>query len=424
MKKVLIVQSKECLKQTLLIQIKNVIDIDVDVASDIKEAKEMINNNKYFIMLLDYNMSNNYVEDIEKFISKMNIPTIIMSDDVNVMKKSNLERALIVDFVIKESPEVLAYIVKSIHRIYNNLKTKVLIVDDSASDRKYISLMVKNQMYQVVTAMDGEEGLSMLKKDSSIKVVITDIHMPNMNGIEFLKFIREKKMQNELAILGVSSDQESLIRFLKLGANDFVIKPFSKREFIARLNHVVTVYEQIKELDELSSRDYLTQLRSRKYFFETVTPYLHKAYQRDESCAIAMIDIDNFKKINDTYGHDVGDIVLKRLAKVLHDGLKGSDIIARYGGEEFCVFLRDTDASSALKVFEFLRKKVEDEKIKIINVADDIMISFTISIGVNTNVDTTLDKMLSKADYLLYKAKKQGKNKVVDQIKHKEVEVV
>jgi diguanylate cyclase (GGDEF)-like protein len=423
-KKVLIVQSKVCLKQTLLIQIKSVVNVDVDVADNFEEAKRLREKNDYFLILLDCNLSNNSIVEIEKFISDMNLPIILLSDDERIVKEINLNRSLIVDFVIKESLEVISYLVRSIHRIYNNLNTKVLIVDDSVSDRKFISMIVKNQMYQAVEASDGIEALEVLKDDPTIKVVITDIHMPNMGGIEFLKFIRDKKMQNELAILGVSSDQESLIRFLKLGANDFVTKPFSKREFIARLNHVVTVYEQIKELDELSSRDYLTQLRSRKYFYESVTPYLHKAYERGEECAIAMIDIDNFKLINDTYGHEVGDIVLKRLAKVLHNSLKGSDIIARYGGEEFCIFLRDTDDNSAIKVFEMLREKVENERVKIINVADDIMIKFTISIGVNTKVDTSLNKMLTRADYLLYKAKKTGKNRVVYKVEDKELEVV
>jgi len=422
--KVLIVQSKVCLKQTLLIQLKNVIDIDVDVANSIGEAKDLILENSYFLMLLDNELANITDKDIEEFIKDMNIPTIIMADNDNLLTSSNLNRSLIVDFVIKESIEVISYIVKSVHRIYNNLSTKVLIVDDSMSDRKYISMMVKNQMYQVVCAMDGEEALSILKNDSSIKVIITDIHMPNMNGIEFLKFIRSKKMQNELAIIGISSDQDSLIRFLKLGANDFITKPFKKQEFTARLNHVVTVFEQIKELDELSNRDYLTQLRSRKYFFEKVTPYIHEAYQVGEACSIAMIDIDNFKKINDTYGHHVGDIVLKRLGKVLHDGLKGSDIIARYGGEEFCVLLKNTDNDSSVKVFESLRQKIAKESVKVVNLSGSIDISFSVSIGVNSEVCGSLESMLEKADKYLYEAKESGRNKVVASFKDKELEVV
>jgi diguanylate cyclase (GGDEF)-like protein len=398
--------------------------IVIDVANNLDEAKSLISKHGYFLMLLDNELPDSTDKDIEEFIRDMNIPTIIMAKNKNLITSSNLNRSLIVDFVVKESLEIISYIVKSVHRIYNNLSTKVLIVDDSISDRKYISMMVKNQMYQVVCAMDGEEALSILKNDSSIKVVITDIHMPNMNGIEFLKFIRAKKMQNELAILGISTDHDSLIRFLKLGANDFIAKPFKKQEFIARLNHVVTVFEQIKELDELSNRDYLTKLRSRKYFFEKVTPYIYEAYKCGKSCSVAMIDVDNFKKINDTYGHHVGDMVLKKLAKVLHDSLKGSDIIARYGGEEFCVLLKDTNSDSSIKVFESLRQKVAKESVRVVNLSEVIDISFTISIGVNSEVCESLESMLELADKYLYEAKRSGRNRVVSNIKSKALEVV
>ena len=413
MKKVLIVQSQKCLHRTLVSQITAVTGFIVHLAHSLEEAEELMAKNAYFLMVLDMDLPNSKQDEIITFMDEKQTPVIIMADVIDTGLKVKLQRTLVIEYVVKESLEVIRYIVKSINRIYKNRCTKVLVVDDSDSDRKMMSMMARQQLYQVYEAKDGEEALRILRTDSKIKLIVADIHMPKMDGIALLKYIRESKLQNELAILGVSSDKESLIRFLQLGANDFVAKPFTRGEFVSRLNHLSDVYEQIKELDELSSRDYLTQLRSRKFFFEEATPYIYNAYKANKACAVAMIDIDNFKRINDTHGHSVGDVILQRLAKILHEGLKGSDIVARYGGEEFCVLLRDTDTESAYKVFENLRKKIEKEVIRIIAIPRGTEISFTVSIGVNTDVKYSLEKMLTRADVMLYKAKSSGKNKVV-----------
>jgi len=411
MKKILIVQSRQCLSRTLVSQITSVIGLDVDVAETLHDAKMLMLENSYILMLVDFEVEKH--QQIETFLAQVQLPAFIMVEKESKDFKLKFNRSLVIDYVVKESPEVVTYLVKSIHRIYQNRSTKVLVVDDSDSDRAYMVKMAQNQLYQVCEAKDGQEALEMLEEDKQIKIIVADIHMPKMDGVTLLKYIREKKLQNEVAVLGVSSDEESLIRFIKLGANDFVTKPFSKGEFTARLNHLASVYDQIQELTELSSKDYLTQLRSRKYFFEVATPYVYNAHKIQESCAVAMIDIDNFKIINDTYGHEVGDIVLKKLAKILHESLKGRDIVARYGGEEFCVLLRDTTNESAKIVFENLRQRVEEEVVKIIAVPRAIEIRFTISIGLSTDVRHSLEKMLSQADYWLYRAKGQGKNCVL-----------
>jgi len=415
MKRVLIVQSEHCLYQVLVSQITAVTGMPVDVVDSLELAEECIKHLDYLVMLLDVDLSGTKDKEIESFIAKNSLPVIMMADRVHADLKVHFQGSLVVDYVVKESPEVITHIVKSVNRIFKNQFTKVLVVDDSGSDRKLISMIAKNQLYQVCEARNGQEALALLENDPSIKIIVADIHMPRMDGIALLKYIREKKLQNELAILGVSSDQESLIRFIKLGANDFVAKPFSKREFTARLNHLADVYEQIKELDELSNRDYLTGLRSRKFFYEEATPYVYGAYKSGEPCAVAMIDIDNFKNINDTYGHAAGDVVLKGLAKLLHDSLKGRDIVARYGGEEFCVLLRDTKKEDAVIVFERLREEIAKELMHVVAIPRGLKISVTVSIGVNTQVDAALTKMLQRADYLLYEAKKNGKNQIATQ---------
>ena len=406
MKKILIVQAQQCLYSTLVSQISAVTGLDVDVAQTLDEASALLEANHYFLMLLDKDLSQESDSDILLFLERYQIPVILMADKIEAHFKEQLPRSLVIDYVIKESPEVITHIIKSVHRIYHNISTKVLVVDDAASDRKLISMLAKHQRYQVLQASDGEEAIEILKRDRQIKIIVADIHMPKMDGIKLLKYIRERKLQNELAILGVSSDMDSLIRFMKLGANDFIKKPFTKSEFITRLNHLADVYEQIKELDELSSRDYLTGLRSRKFFFEEATPYIYQAYKQQTPCAVAMIDVDDFKAINDHYGHTMGDDILKHFARLILENIRATDSFSRWGGEEFVLLLPDTALEHAKNIAENLRLRIENNDFGI-----DEKLTSSFGVTVLDKKDTK-ESLFERADKALYEAKNSGRNKV------------
>jgi len=409
MKKILIIEAQPSLLHYIHASIETS-NLQMESVSSFKEMKALNLKEEYFLVLLETTFNKEELDNISYLINREKIPYIaVLSSEMQML---DIDKRLMVDSIVKDSPDAITYLMKTLKRIHENRFTKVLVVEDSPSDRMMMASLVKGQLYQVYEAANGTEALTMLEENPSIKIIVTDIHMPNMGGVKLLKYIRERKLQNELAVLGVSADHASLIRFLKLGGNDFVNKPFSKLEFVSRLNNLVSIYKHIQELDELSNRDFLTKLHSRKFFFEKAAPYVFSAYHDKCEHAIGMIDIDNFKAINDTYGHETGDRVIQSVAKVLHDGLKGSDIVARYGGEEFCVLLKDTKSEDAQKVFDILRQKVAQEVIHKLEVPQGFNIQFTVSVGVCTQADGSLDSMLAKADSLLYKAKRSGKNRV------------
>ncbi len=413
MKKILLIQQDRCIQERLILELLGLEHVELLVAYSLEEADKVLQEQEdFFALVLDITQFSNDAEQIYDFVQRHQRPTFVMTPHHDSTLTRIMQSRYAFDYVIKESVESLRYSIKTLHRLVKNDQTKVLVVDDSDSDRKMMSMIVKEQSYQCYEARDGNEALEILKQEPKIKIIIADIHMPNMGGIELLKYVRGRKLQNELAIMGVSSDKQSLLRYMKLGANEFMLKPFEKDEFMARLNRLSETYEQIKELEELSSRDYLTRLRSRKYFMQEATPYIHQAFSQQKLFALAMIDIDNFKYINDTYGHIIGDQVLQRLAQILHGHFKGADIVARYGGEEFCVLLRDIDTKSAHAVMENLRKKVEEAVVRIVSVPHSFVVRFTISTGLNTQRNSNIMVMLEEADTLLYKAKKEGKNRV------------
>ncbi len=410
MHKILLVEDSKPICSFLLKKIGRNLNISVDVATTFKEAKELTEKNSdYFLALLDVHLPDMDDTTMVDFILDKGIPSIVMTADYDSQIHSSFSKRNIVDFVLKESPESLNYIVSLIDRVLENSRTKVLVVDDSIAVLKQLDKFLKSQLFEVFPVSSSLEGLKTIEKNPDIKIVITNYIMADLNGVEFLKVIRRNFSKNKIAVVGISSDESSSISFLKHGANDFIKKPFIKEEFICRINNTAEALENVIKLEEIANTDFLTKVSNRKYFFEKAEYDFTISLREKKSCAVAMIDIDNFKLINDTYGHAVGDEVIKSLARLLTNNVKGQDIVARFGGEEFVLYLKDISPKSASKFLDQLCQKVAKQTIKIEN---NKLISYTVSIGVATRNSLTLSQMIDDADKLLYSAKQSGKNKI------------
>jgi diguanylate cyclase (GGDEF)-like protein len=272
--------------------------------------------------------------------------------------------------------------------------------------------MLENLFFKVITVAHGEEALGILQTNASISLVLTDYNMPVINGLELTKEIRKSFDKNQLGIIALSSneDDEIVALFLKNGANDYIKKPFSKEEFYCRVNNSIESFENIQFILNSANRDFLTGLYNRRYFYSHIDEVLENAQENFLHVCIAMIDIDNFKSINDTYGHDVGDKVIIHLAEILQSDTKHEDLVARFGGEEFCIALVGPDADMMYDILERIRKNVAHSRVKVENAE----ISFTISLGAAMyQSGDAIDDVINQADMNLYEAKNSGKNKVV-----------
>jgi diguanylate cyclase (GGDEF)-like protein len=233
--------------------------------------------------------------------------------------------------------------------------------------------------------------------------------MPHVNGLELVIALRKMHKKDSFPVIGLSSDDDSSVEFLKYGVNDFIRKPFFHEELSSRVNNSLDALENIQKLHSIANTDFLTQVSNRKHFYIEMSKYYQISQKKRKPFALAMLDIDHFKNINDTYGHDIGDKVIKILAKTIKDNIKGRDIVARFGGEEFCIVLKDIDNAPAVNFFDSLRKKIS---LLSINIDEQTKISFTVSIGIATTCNGSLEEMINKSDKHLYKAKKLGRNKV------------
>ncbi|WP_250657752.1 diguanylate cyclase [Alkalimarinus coralli] len=383
-----------------------------DTATSFKEAKTLLENEggkQYLAAVVDLNLPDAPNGEVVDYTLDLKIPTIVLTGSYDEHKRDQMLEKPIVDYVVKESRFSYEYVLKLIHRLHKNQHIKVLVADDSATSRKFITTMLQPHLYQVIEAEDGKQALNIIEKDPNIKLLITDYNMPVMNGFDLVKNIRREVDKNSLVIIGLSTQGSGGLsaKFIKNGANDFLSKPFSHEEFHCRIIHNIETMEHVETIQHAAYHDYLTGLFNRRHFYEKGEEALAVAQKKSIPTCLALIDIDHFKKINDVYGHDAGDLALKEIAALINQAF-GRFVFARMGGEEFCVLLPGLDIKKAATLLENFRELVEDHIIML----DNSSVTITISAGIAADQNNTLDGLMSESDRQLYNAKQAGRNQI------------
>lgn len=409
--RILIVEDNKALSKLLAKKIGKSIDFEVDVAHSLEEAQAMVTKHKsYFVGLLDLNLPDAPDGEIVDFMLQKKIPSIVLTGNIDIQARNEILSKDIIDYVYKGNMDDVNYIFSLIERLAKNRNYKVMIVDDSIPSRNEVKKILQAQMFHVFAAAHGEEALNYMEMHKDIRLILTDYHMPVIDGFELTKRIREKYAKTELSIIALSENTEDMVssRFLKIGANDFINKPFTKEELVCRVNNSIELLEYIDTINDMANTDFLTGLDNRRYFFRQMQEYFEEAKKEGTPFALAMLDLDKLKSINENYGDDAGDMAICKFADILKENTKGSDIVARFGGGEFCVVLKNVDKQSAVAFFVRLRHFLSQARFT----CRDKKVSFTASIGVAFGEEESLDEMLSEADMALYLAKKNGSNRV------------
>ena len=411
MERILIVEDNKALSKLIAKKIAQNIDFEVDVAHSLKEAQAMVaSENEYFIALLDLNLPDAPNGEVVDFMLSKKIPSIVLTANVDKKTREEMLKKDVIDYVYKGNMDDVNYIFQLIERLSKNREYKVMVVDDSITMRNEIKRILSLQMYKVFGAAHGEEALVYIKDNPDIKLVLTDYNMPVIDGFELTKTLRQEYSKMQMSIIAITASDDAMIssKFLKIGANDFINKPFTKEEIVCRVNNAIELLEYIETISDMANRDFLTGAQNRRSFFRDIESYMKECESSGEEFALAVIDIDKFKDINDTYGHDVGDVALKELVRLVTESIKGSDIVARFGGEEFCVLLKDIDKSSAVELLVRLRLKIAQNVLSI----KGNEIRYTVSMGVSFCCEDGVEEMINQADTALYNAKNSGRNRV------------
>ncbi len=312
---------------------------------------------------------------------------------------------------------------------------KVLLAEDNVFLRKETCSLLTKNGFHVIEAKNGKEAWEKFKENyDEIGVVVLDWVMPEMDGLEVCRLIRSTNIGHYTYIIFLSGveDREKIAKCLEVGADDYIMKPIHQKEFLARIKAGLRIIalekllmEANEKLERLATIDELTGVFNRRALFNELKKSAHFAIRAKKKFYIVMIDIDHFKKINDTYGHQVGDLVLKELAQRLRSELRPYDIIGRYGGEEFLVAFVNKQEREAAEIGERLRQAVKTNPFQI---DEELSITVTISAGIaifdpaQCNIEGTiseedlmqeLSKVIERADKALYEAKVKGRDRIV-----------
>lgn len=299
-------------------------------------------------------------------------------------------------------------------------QSTILVADDDPLFRHLIGKYLETWGYNVITAVDGEQAWELLQKQENFPdLLILDWLMPGVDGLELCRRVRDQSRNSYQYILLVSGrdDKQDVIRGLDAGADDYLTKPLDTAELRARLragNRILSLQRDLLQAHEKLqfqvTHDTLTGIWSRRAALDLLARELQRASRSDISTGVLMIDLDHFKKVNDSYGHLVGDTVLKEVASRIARSVRSYDFVGRYGGEEFLAVLSQCTSHDLRTVAQRACSVVAESPV----IALSLEIPITISIGgaVSRPGIPEFD-LLSAADSALYEAKHAGRNRVV-----------
>jgi len=537
LKKILIVDNSAVIINVLkdLFAQKN--KFKIYVAKNLKDVEVLLKKHTFFTAISNVVLPDALNGELIYLLEKNNVPTIILSSKVDKKFIKSMQNKKIIDYVLKDS-------IHGLNRVYDLIELltyiediEVLVVEDSPAVAAQIKKILESFLLTVHVAKDGKKALEILNSNERIEMIVTDYHMPNMNGLDFIKKLRKDVKYTELPILVISieSDINIKVNLFKNGASDFIKKPILEEELKSK---VINIFSNIKQMDEiqgfnklldenvicfsvdtrgiinyasdafckisgyekeellgkshniikhpdmpvsifkeivyaitssktwrgelknlkkdgcyywvnavleplfdkkgsivgysavqqditdkkiiyeLSITDGLTSLYNRRYFNDTAQGIIEQTMRNKEVFAFLLLDIDNFKKYNDSYGHQAGDKVLIDVSQSLKNTFKRSDdVIFRLGGEEFGILINSKTIHDVMALAEMARENIQSLQIKHTKNLPSKVITASFGIGIiSTKYNKKLhylDSLYKNADDALYKAKDSGRNTIV-----------
>ena len=304
--------------------------------------------------------------------------------------------------------------------IENNQSGRILVIEDRAESVAWFTTALTPK-HEVASADTFEEALVRVK-GGDFDLIVVSLGMRGFDGLRLCSQLRSLPEGRHVPILVVVSDgdRRKLTQALEMGVNDYLTRPVDKNELVARVRtqlrkkrYADRLRHNVQLSLEMAITDQLTGLHNRRYMSRHLDTLLGNAKKNGRPLAFVIMDIDFFKQVNDTHGHDIGDEVLKEFAARINANVRGIDLACRYGGEEFVVAMPDTDLAFACNIAERLRQSIETTPVKISRAPGALNITISIGIAKAEGENDTAEALLHRADQALYRAKRTGRNKVV-----------
>lgn len=408
-KKILLIDDNKMLGKLLAKKIQTTLNCEVDIVFSLAETKALPDD-EYFLTFADLCLPDAPNGEVVDYVLTKNWPVIVLTASNDKATKDKFMDKDILDYIFKESDTCIDQIIDSIVKLERYAKTKVILALSKLPERNEIKKILTQRKFNVLAAAHGEEAMSYLNDNNDVKLIIADANMPVISGSELLSEVRTRFGDHDLGVIILGDKDDALESSLLInGANEYLIKPLNKESFNCRLDRCLNYMANMQFLSIYNNLDPISGVKNSNALLNCVEDYLNEISGKEEEFAFAFLDIDNLRNLNEEYGHEVGDKIVKICADEASNEVKGRDIVGRYSPEKICIVLKNVSQERAIKILSRIRVNIKKAGI-LVNL-DEVF--FTASIGVVfAKSGDQFETLISKASEALSQAKANGKDRV------------
>jgi len=407
----LIVEDQKSMARLLKAELAKLTQQPIYICDSLASVNELLATGiEIAVCLSDMNLPDAPNGEAISALLKQHITTIVVTGTYDEAVRKAMFKLKVADYVLKDGISSIRYAVQTAHKIYKNHQKTVWILSSESKMTSKLLGMLRIHHYHVSLYDDRPELLEDLKTSPPDLLLFDSTeHFENNEIYTLVDTIRQQFNQNQLPIMACESSAQisNAIKLMKYGVNDFYNTSFSAEEFYVRVDQNIRQARDFRKIEHISQTDALTGLYNRGYFFEEGTRLFTQLKAEQKYFFAIMADIDHFKKVNDTHGHQKGDEAIIYTANTI-SSIFSDYLVARFGGEEFCVMGEVEDATEIEALCEILRATIEEDT------TEKTGVKFTLSIGLTYSGDT-LEQAINQADKALYSAKENGRNQVTVQ---------
>lgn len=408
-KKILLIDDNKMLGKLLAKKIQTTLNCEVDIVFSLAETKALPDD-EYFLTFADLCLPDAPNGEVVDYVLTKNWPVIVLTASNDKATKDKFMDKDILDYIFKESDTCIDQIIDSIVKLERYAKTKVILALSKLPERNEIKKILTQRKFNVLAAAHGEEAMSYLNDNNDVKLIIADANMPVISGSELLSEVRTRFGDHDLGVIILGDKDDALESSLLInGANEYLIKPLNKESFNCRLDRCLNYMANMQFLSIYNNLDPISGVKNSNALLNCVEDYLNEISGKEEEFAFAFLDIDNLRNLNEEYGYEVGDKIVKICADEASNEVKGRDIVGRYSPEKICIVLKNVSQERAIKILSRIRVNIK--KVGILVNLDEVF--FTASIGVVfAKSGDQFETLINKASEALSQAKANGKDRV------------
>lgn len=408
-KKILLIDDNKMLGKLLAKKIQTTLNCEVDIVFSLAETKALPDD-EYFLTFADLCLPDAPNGEVVDYVLTKNWPVIVLTASNDKATKDKFMDKDILDYIFKESDTCIDQIIDSIVKLERYAKTKVILALSKLPERNEIKKILTQRKFNVLAAAHGEEAMSYLNDNNNVKLIIADANMPVISGSELLSEVRTRFGDHDLGVIILGDKDDALESSLLInGANEYLIKPLNKESFNCRLDRCLNYMANMQFLSIYNNLDPISGVKNSNALLNCVEDYLNEISGKEEEFAFAFLDIDNLRNLNEEYGYEVGDKIVKICADEASNEVKGRDIVGRYSPEKICIVLKNVSQERAIKILSRIRVNIKKAGI-LVNL-DEVF--FTASIGVVfAKSGDQFETLINKASEALSQAKANGKDRV------------